>query len=95
MLVMARPVRSKLSILKRIAVGLFTADTSADMERMLVGIFPGTRGDPPPRSTGDFLKAFSTMSWLRAVIHKVAPAVASTCWQLFAITSRDATDESR
>lgn len=43
----------------------------------------GIGGHPPERGTAEFLKAYSTMPWLRAVSSKVANSCAIAEWQLF------------
>ena len=66
------------------AVGLFTdVKPGSTSYEMLSGIMPGSIGDPPKRGTREFLAAYSTMPWLRAVTHKVSHAIATTPWKLF------------
>lgn len=52
---------------------------------MLRGIFPGQIATPPARWTRDFLAAYSTMPWLRAVVGKISWSIASTQWNLYAV----------
>lgn len=54
----------------------------ADTEGLLGLLLP--RGGVPPRRRGeDFLAAYSTMPWLRAVVHKVAFGFAAAEWSLY------------
>src|SRR5262245_12835687 len=66
------------------AVGVFRGQMSPEVQAFLAGILPGNRGEPPPRTTADFLQAYSTMPWLRAVVGKVSIGVASVTWRLYA-----------
>jgi hypothetical protein len=52
---------------------------------MLASTLPGSRGEPPVRSTADFLQAHSTLPWLWAVDGKVSSGVASATWRLYAV----------
>lgn len=76
-------LRDRLRLAKRALVGTFDADSAKVAWGLLSGIFPGAAGTPPTRGTEEFLKAYSTMPWLRAVAGRVAGSIASTDWQLF------------
>lgn len=41
--------------------------------------------NPPRRGTLEYLKAYSTMPWLRAVTSRIGNSVASTSWRLFVV----------
>ncbi len=49
------------------------------------GLFPAGRSNPPSRGTAGFLRAYSTMPWLRAVTSRVATAVASVPWRVLTV----------
>lgn len=70
----------------RTMTGLFI-DRGADKlaQGMLAGIFPGGTGHPPARGARPLLAAYATMPWLRAVVHKIANAMAATEWQVLAV----------
>lgn len=46
-------------------------------------------GIPPARGTRELFQAYRDIAWLRAVTHKIAGAVASVPWQLYAGTAGD------
>ncbi len=48
-------------------------------------LMTGPGGAPPQRGTAELLRAYSTMPWLRAVVHKVSKSVAMTTWKLFVV----------
>lgn len=56
-------------------------------KRALQSFFP-IRSEPPQRTTRDFLLAYNTMPWLRAVVHRVAGAVAAVTWRVYATRDR-------
>src|SRR5262249_8058463 len=67
-------VRNWLAPVTRAVTGLFTdPSTRSAAYGLLSGIWPGSIGDPPKRGTVEFLRAYSTMPWLRAVTHKGLP----------------------
>lgn len=56
---------------------------SGDSGAMLSGVLsPG--GEPARRAAADYLKAYSTMPWLRAALGRISWDVAATQWCLFA-----------
>lgn len=69
-------------------VGAFPADTSPLVGAFLGGVMPGSRGEPPPRGRANYLLAYSTMPWLRAVSDRVAWGVAAVPWQVLAIKGK-------
>jgi len=78
--------RQRLALAGKALVGVFSSDASSAAFGMLSGISLGrTTGEPPNRGTKDFLQAYSTMPWLRAVTTKVANSIASVQWQLFIV----------
>jgi phage portal protein BeeE len=76
---------ARVALAARAAVGIFRPTVSAEVQAFLAGIMPGGRGEPPRRNTADFLMAYSTMPWLRAVVGKVSSSVAATTWRLYSI----------
>lgn len=66
-------------------VGVFSDDSRKQAWGLLSGALPGGMGAPPARSTADYLRAYAQMPWLRAVAMRIATAVASAEWQLFAV----------
>ena len=76
-------LRHRLQLIKA-AIGLFGNDTGK-VYGMLAAIFPGKTGIPPARGVADFLKAYSTSPWLRAVVSKTADAVSAANWQVLAV----------
>jgi hypothetical protein len=79
------PLRTKLGLVARAVAGLFN-DTSAQIA--VAGLFPGALGSPPKRGTADFLRAYSTTPWLRAIANKVGTSLASVQWKLFALKNQ-------
>lgn len=73
----------KQSVARRVAVGAFGEGLSPLIDNFLRGQFPGAMGVPPYRGTREFLKAYSTMPWLRAITSRIASVTATTEWQLF------------
>lgn len=73
---------ARLQIAARALVGVFSDDAASAAYGMLAGIAGAGRGEPPPRGTAEYLKAYSTMPWLRAVTSKVSRSVAATTWSL-------------
>jgi 2'-5' RNA ligase len=67
----------------RHSVGLYSNKIGTGSHGLLGGIFPGAVGLPPARGTRDFLRAYSTMPWLRAVTHKISHEVAIAEWKVF------------
>lgn len=69
-------------------VGAFPTETSPLVGAFLGGVIPGSRGEPPPRGRANYLLAYSTMPWLRAVSDRVAWGVAVVPWQVLAIKGK-------
>lgn len=71
---------------ERTLTGLFTDRRSSQMAQgMLAGMFPGGWGHPPVRGSRELLRAYGTMPWLRAVVHKIADGMSSVEWQVMAV----------
>jgi len=68
-------------------VGNLPTESSPIVAGLLGGIMP-YRGDPPPRGRQDYLRAYSTMPWLRAVSDRVAGGVAAVEWQVLAVKGK-------
>ena len=49
--------------------------------RLLAGV-TAPMGNPPVRSVGDYLQAYSTMPWLRAVASRIGYDVGAVQWEL-------------
>lgn len=73
----------RIGLASKALVGTYTDASLKQAAGMLSGIMVGG-GDPPRRGTADYLAAYRTMPWLRAVSSKVARSVASTRWMLYA-----------
>ena len=69
-------------------VGTFPTETSPLVGAFLGGAIPGSRGEPPPRGRANYLAAYSTMPWLRAVSDRVAWGVAAVPWQVLAVKGK-------
>jgi len=72
-----------MQLARRAVTGLISPTASTDAYGLLSGLYPAA-GPLPQRGTKELLDGYSTMPWLRAVSHKVASAVASTKWELYA-----------
>lgn len=70
-------------------VGTFPTQMSPLVSGLLGGALPGSRGEPPPRGTADYLRAYSTMPWLRAVVDRHATAVAAVPWKVQALRAKN------
>lgn len=57
-------------------------------EKLLKGLFPGSQTVPPKRNTRDYLVAYSTLPWLRAVVGKISWSIAAVPWELYAVKSK-------
>jgi phage portal protein BeeE len=69
----------------RIAAAVITGKAGSNaVESSLAALYPNG-GPPPSRTTKDFLRAYSTQPWLRAVTHKVSHSVATVPWCLYAV----------
>jgi len=66
----------------RALTGAFPTTTSDAGGSMLFGV---SQAESPPRGSNQFLQAYSTMPWLRAVTHRIADSIAATQWHLFAV----------
>lgn len=66
-------------------VGIFNEQSARQAWGLLSGIAPGGRGEPPPRGTAEYLRAYSQMPWLRAVAGRVASRVATAEWHLYRV----------
>lgn len=78
-------VLQRASLAVKAAVGVFSG-TSQQESGGITGIIRQSGVTAPRRGTQQFLEAYSTMPWLRAVTSLIAWSVASTEWQLFART---------
>lgn len=75
--------RTALGRLLRAPQGLFSSPGTAQAAHgLLTGIYPGAVGAAPARGTRELLRAYTTMPWLRAVVHKIAFSVAAVEWTL-------------
>lgn len=73
------------------AVALGRAD-----QKLIADLFPTQRGSPPVRGSGDLLKSYSEMPWLRATVHRVAVGVGSAQWKAMATKGKpDASGKRR
>lgn len=81
-------LKQRWALLKA-AVGIFSDRSAERAYGLLAGILPGRTGIPPARGTSDFLLAYSTCPWLRAIVEKIAFATASVTWQVFAVRGND------
>lgn len=73
--------RDRLSLVGRAFAGSISLDPSSVGGRLLSGVVsPG--GAPPARGTREYLGAYSTMPWLRAVASRVSFDIAATDWKL-------------
>lgn len=68
---------------RQIAMGTFSTDDAKHAYGLLQGIYPASRGEPPPRGTQERLEGYNQMPWLRTCAECVADAIASVQWQLF------------
>jgi SPP1 gp7 family putative phage head morphogenesis protein len=81
-------IGSQLAVAARAAVGVFAEGLAPLASRFLGGVFPGVAGQPPVRGTREFLRAYTTMPWLRAVTNRVADSVSAVRWQVFLPSAR-------
>jgi hypothetical protein len=79
------PLSSRIRIAARAIASIFDRG-DAQAQKMLAGVLSG-RAFPPPRGTKQFLEAYSTMPWLRAVTERVANLCSSVTWRLYVPTS--------
>jgi hypothetical protein len=75
------PLSSRIRIAARAIASIFDRG-DAQSQKMLAGVLSG-RAFPPPRGTKQFLEAYSTMPWLRAVTERVANLCSSVTWRLY------------
>jgi HK97 family phage portal protein len=73
--------RVKIAIKALQGVGSPSALSAAN--GMISGIFSSPFSEPPLRSAADFLEAYNSMPWLRAVASKIADGVAAQEWHLY------------
>ena len=65
--------------------GYFSGPGGArDPQRLMSGVFPIGRGEPPDLSTRNLLEIYETSPWVRAIAGRVATGIAETRWRLFA-----------
>jgi HK97 family phage portal protein len=80
-------IRSAIrSLITRQPVGTYSATKPDDAYGLLSRIFPARMGEPPALGELDMLRAYTKYPWLRAVVHRVCYAVATTDWQLFVVS---------
>lgn len=73
--------RDRLALVGRAVAGTFPTDTNTVGGRLLAGVIqPG--GQPPARGIKDYLEAYSSMPWLRAVASRVSYDIAAIQWRL-------------
>lgn len=63
----------------------FGTQPSEETHELLLKLFPGAQGTPPKRTTGNYLKGYSTMPWMHAIVSKLSNSIAKTTWQLFGV----------
>ena len=85
----------RLRLVRRALVGIFDDDSLKQAHGMLAGLFPGAVGQAPVKGTLEYLRAYSTMPWFRAVVGKIAYAVAATEWKLYVAQRAGATKAHR
>lgn len=75
-----------LSLVERVklAVGLFSQNPGKVAQQLMKGLYPSYRGEPPARTAQNFLKAYGSMPWLRAAVHRVSTSIANVHWKLYA-----------
>ena len=78
-------LRDRAYLIGRALAGTFDIDPGSVGGQMLARIYPASATDPPKRGTLQFLEAYSTSPWLRAVEGRIASAVAATSWRLYAV----------
>lgn len=74
--------RDRAALVYRGIAGSMPTDMTAIGGRLLAGVIPAG-GVPPSRGTKDFLAAYSTMPWLRAVVARISFDCASVDWVLY------------
>lgn len=65
------------------ALGVFSAAPGGLAADMLRGLQPGAVGEPPPRGTREQLGIYSQTPWVRAIVGRIADAVAAAEWRLY------------
>lgn len=75
----------RMRVAAKAAVGIFSDDSLKAAYGLLAGALPGGMGIPPTRGTADYLRAYSQMPFLRAVVGRIATAVASAEWELYVV----------
>ena len=77
--------RERAHFVGRALAGRVDTSPSSMSAQILSRIYPGASTDPPKRGTHEFLAAYSTSPWLRAVESRISAATASVAWQLFTV----------
>src|SRR5690349_16165376 len=80
--------KDRLFFLGKALTGNIDVAPGSQGMKLLGGIFPGAVGAPPTRGTQAQLQGYSTMPWMRAVASRVAHAVGSVTWRLYALKSK-------
>lgn len=76
-------LRQRVSMAFRaLSTPAFPSDPQSFSGRILGGIIPAG-GQSVPKGTADYLRAYSHMPWLRAVVGRVSYDVAATEWRLY------------
>lgn len=76
---------TRLRAAGRAVVGIFSDHSLQQAYGLLQGVLPGGMGTPPTRGTAEYLRAYSTMPWLRAVASRIATGVSAADWQLYVL----------
>src|SRR3990172_8390675 len=74
---------TRLQLAGKALTGLFDASAATAAHGLLGGIFRGTQGTSPERSTAELLNTFNTSPWARACSLRVADALSAVHWRLF------------
>ena len=64
---------------------IFSDDRGPDPMGLVHGLFPTTTGDAPSRGTRNFLNAYRTMPWVRALASRTSDGVASVGWCIYVV----------
>lgn len=82
--------RAKLAI--KAFAGQFSPEMATLAHGLLAGVLP-LQTSAPKRNTTDYLNAYSTMPWFRAVAARIAFDVAACRWHLYAVGKPEAGDQ--
>lgn len=74
----------KLSFAQKLGIALTGKAADPQFQQNLAQTL-FNKAEPPNRHTKDFLAAYSTMPWLRAVVNKVSTSVAQVEWKVYAV----------